>query len=182
MWNKLKKPLLAFSVGLNIAFIAIWLVSTVPNLVTEQEPQEDIAESAAASSSLYRELGLTPDQRELIEPQIQRFREQAEDQCETIRTLRAQLMELLAAATVDETAMSAKQEEILAGQRQMQDLVIELLLKEKEILSPEQQGMLLKAIHRQCNCGETGGCAYGSGLGPTPSVDEPPLFEEKQSK
>jgi Spy/CpxP family protein refolding chaperone len=178
MWNKFKKPLLAFSVGLNVAFIAIWLVSAVPGSVTEQAAQREIAGSAT-TLSLHSELGLTPDQRELIEPQIQRFREQAEDQCETIRTLRAQLMELLAAATVDETAIRAKQDEILAGQRRMQDLVVELLLKEKEILSPKQQGMLLKAIHRQCNCGETGGCAYGSGLGPAPSVEEPPLLEEK---
>lgn len=85
-------------------------------------------------------------------------------------------MELLAEVKVDEKAIRAKQEEILAGQEGMQNLVIELLLKEKEILTPEQQKALLKVIHQHCNCLENN--ERGSrGIGRVLSDDKEPTYE-----
>jgi Spy/CpxP family protein refolding chaperone len=164
MWNKFQKPLLVLSLGLNLAFVAIWLVHTAPGLVTAQKEPPEVVENAAVSSSLHRELGVTSDQWSRIEPQILRFRQSAREQQQTIQTLRDQLIGLLAAGDVNMFAIRAKQDEILAGQRRMQDLVIGLLLQEKEILTSEQERALLNVIHQQCKCGGDSGSS-GAGFG-----------------
>lgn len=176
MWNKLRIPLLTLSVTLNVAFVAVWLAHTIPDLFTEFRFSQNVSDHASISSSLYRELGVTSEQWEQMEPHIQHFRENAEDQRRKISMLRGQLMELLAEAKVDEKAIRAKQEEILAGQEGMQNLVIELLLKEKEILTPEQQKALLKVIHQHCNCLENN--ERGSrGIGRVLSDDKESTYE-----
>ncbi len=176
MWNKLKIPLFTLSVTLNVAFVAVWLAHTVPDLFTEFRVSHNVSDPAPISSSLYRELGVTSEQWNQMEPHIQHFRENAEDQRRKISMLRGQLMELLAEANVDEKALRAKQREILAEQQGMQNLVIELLLKEKEILTPEQQKALLKVIHQHCNCLEN---KEGSsrGIGRMLSDNEEPTYE-----
>jgi Spy/CpxP family protein refolding chaperone len=161
-------------VSLNVAFIAIWLAHTAPGLITTQDNSKGVVDNAAVSSSIYRELGVTPEQWNQIKPYIERFREKAKEQRRTIGAFRDQLMELLAAASVEETAIRAKQEEILSGQRRMQDLVIEFLLKEKEILTGEQQQALLKVIHKYCTFGEACGSS-GNGLGRMLIDDSLPL-------
>jgi Spy/CpxP family protein refolding chaperone len=65
---------------------------------------------------------------------------------------------------VDEIAIRAKQEEILAGQRQMQNVVIDHLLKEKEILSAEQAKKLIQSLCEQCRH-EGGGMGSAKHLG-----------------
>jgi Spy/CpxP family protein refolding chaperone len=59
-------------------------------------------------------------------------------------------MDLLTIPEADEAAIREKQEEILAGQRRMQNLVIDHLLKEKELLSPEQGKKLMQSLCEQC--------------------------------
>jgi Spy/CpxP family protein refolding chaperone len=162
MWNKFQKPLLILSLSLNLAFVAIWLMHTVPSSVTAQKEPPDTVENAAVPSSLHRELGVTLDQWSRIEPHILRFRQSAREQQQIMQALREQLIDLLAAGEVNTAAVRAKQEEILAGQRRMQDLVIELLLQEKDVLTSEQSRALLKVIHRQCKCS---GDSSSSGVG-----------------
>jgi Spy/CpxP family protein refolding chaperone len=163
MWNNLRKPLLALSLGLNAAFIAVWLAHSVPGLITGQRASKEIAEHAAVSSTFHREIGVTPEQWEQIEPYIRQFRENTRGQRQTMGSLRGELLELLAAPVLDEKAIRSKQEEILAGQRRMQNLVIEHLLREREILSPNQVERLMQALCEQCR--HQGGMAVGRGLG-----------------
>ena len=171
MWNNWQKPLLALSIGLNAAFIALWLAHAVPELIADQKKLKSGSDDAAVPSIIHRQIGVKPEQWEQIGPHVRDFQRKAKDQRRMIRALRGQLMELLASPTVDERAIKAKQEEILSGQRQMQNFVIELLLKEKEILTPEQQRALLEVIHQHCNCGEEDG-SYGRGIGRVLSNDE----------
>ena len=157
MGNRIQKPLLVLSLSLNAAFVAMWLMHAFAGSVAVNGESHDAMENAAVSSSVHREIGVTTDQWELIEPHIARFRREAQEQRQAIGALRSRLIELLAADEVNEAAIRAAQEEILAGQRGMQDLVIGLLLKEKEILTSEQQRALLRVIHHQCKCGEQAG-------------------------
>lgn len=55
-------------------------------------------------------------------------------------------MDLLTIPEVNEAAIREKQEEILAAQHQMQKLVIDHLLKEKELLSPEKAKRLMQSL------------------------------------
>jgi len=164
MWDRLKTPLLALSVCLNAAFFAFWLAQALPGLNTGPDVMEGVVDDIAGLATLHREIGVTPEQWMRIEPYVLHFREESEGQLRILGGLHDQLMDLLAAAEIDEPAIRAKQEEIVAGQRQMQDLVFELLYREKEILTLEQRRELLRAIHQSCtvaakSCSQTDGSA-----------------------
>jgi len=176
MWNNLRKPLFALSVGLNLAFIAMWLVHslTAPGDAGGLSyPEID----DAVPSALHREIGVTEEQWRKIEPMVLDFREKASIQRQKISALRSQLMDLLTIPEVDEAAIREKQEEILAGQRRMQNLVIDHLLKEKELLSPEQGKRLMQSLCEQCR--HDSGMVSGKGFGRV--LDEKPgLISDKE--
>ena len=148
MLKLLRKPLIFFSVGLNVAFLVIWLIRIVPTIPFEERHAENSADSASIPSALHREIGVTPEQWKQLEPYVKQFGENARKQRSTIETLRNQLMKLLAKPDADESAIRAKQEEILSEQHRMQKLVIELLLYEKDILDNEQLMTLIAKIQQ----------------------------------
>jgi len=162
MWNNLCKPLFALSLGLNLAFIAMWLVHSLSapgDAGGLSRPEIE----GAVPSAIHREIGVTEEQWQKIEPLVLDFREKAGKQRQKISALRSQLMDLLTISEVDEAAIREKQEEILAGQRRMQNLVIDHLLKEKEILSPEQGKKLMQSLCEQCQ--HDSGMVSGKGFG-----------------
>ncbi|MBI4776130.1 MAG: periplasmic heavy metal sensor [Deltaproteobacteria bacterium] len=166
MFSKIRGAILALSIGLNLAFVGTWSIQAFPGWMTPLIGVRERIEGTVAQSSLHRELGVTPEQWEHIEPLILQFRKTAENHGKEIRRLRRELLDLLAAAPVDEKAIRTKQDEILAGQGRMQNLVVDHLLKEKEILSPNQSIKLIQALCEQCRY--DGDMLTGSGLGRAP--------------
>jgi Spy/CpxP family protein refolding chaperone len=162
MWNNLRNPLFALSLGLNLAFIAMWLVHSLSAPGDARGLSRSESDNAVPSA-LHREIGVSADQWRQIGPLILDFREKAGKQRQKISALRGQLMDLLTMPNVDEAAIRKTQEEILAGQRRMQNLVIDHLLKEKEILSPEQGKRLMQSLCAQCR--HDSGMVYRKGFG-----------------
>lgn len=162
MWNNLRNPLFALSLGLNLAFIIMWMVHSlsVPGDVRELFRKKI---DGSIPSVLHREIGVTEDQWRKIEPLLLDFREKAGKQRQHVSALRGQLLDLLIKPEVDEAAIRKTQEEILAGQRRMQNLVIDHLLKEKEFLSPEQGKRLVQSLCEQCQ--HESGMVSGKGVG-----------------
>ena len=151
MWKSIRSPLLMLSISFNLAVIAVWLVQFAwaqHSLSDGMAPQLD--SHREISSRLHREIGVTPAQWQQIEPLLLDFRQSSASQQQRLETLRQQLLGLLAETPTNMEAIRGKQNEILLGQEQIQDLVIGHLLKEKAILSPEQLKQLIQEIHRQC--------------------------------
>jgi hypothetical protein len=76
MWNNLRKPLFALSVGLNLAFLAMWLVYSLSApgdagglFCPEIE--------GAVPSAIHREIGVREEQWRKIEPLALDFRDKA---------------------------------------------------------------------------------------------------------
>lgn len=101
---------------------------------------------------LHRELDVTPEQWEKIEPRLREFRTSADAVCQQVRQLRAEMTDLLAAPETDLESLKAKQEGIFAGQRRMQGLVIEQLVNEKKVLTAEQQQRLFEMLRSRSGC------------------------------
>lgn len=167
MGKNLQKPLCALSLGLNLAFIAVWLAHSLsaPGGAGGLSPS---AVDSLVPSELHREIGVTEQQWRMMEPWVRDFQKKAAEQRQSISALRGQLMDLLILPVADEAALREKQEEILAGQRRMQNLVIDHLLREKELLSPEQGRKLMESLCEQCR--DDGGMV--SGKGPGRALDE----------
>jgi len=98
-----------------------------------------------------------------LEPRLTQFRQASQAICQETQRKRAELIDLVASTGTDRTEIAAKQEEILAGQRRMQGLVIEQLLAEREVLTVEQQKELFDMIRRHSGC--MGPALMGGGPG-----------------
>jgi len=170
MLKKILMVLLILSVTLNIAFISTWVVHALSSHVRHVEPPADPNTENSIWCLLHRKLGVSEEQWRQIEPRLIAFRESSREICETNQKLGQEMIELLSAPEVDRTTIQAKQEEIIAGQRKMQNLVIKHLLAEKEVLTPQQQEQLFDLMQKNMACAGCGpmmglGRGRGSGMG-----------------
>jgi len=153
MWPHSKRFLIAASIALNLAFVGVWLAHAIPaGMGKEHAP----ATTGRIWCPLHAQLKVSDAQWEQIEPRLKAFRESAQAVCQQVSKLRLEMVDLIAAPNADREAVAAKQEEIQAGQRQMQALVIEHLLAEKENLTAEQQERLFALIREQSACDTRG--------------------------
>jgi Spy/CpxP family protein refolding chaperone len=111
------------------------------------DPWDD--EESAVGCPLFQQIGVSPEQWKQLEPLLAAFRQASQAILVDVDRKRAEMYALLAAPDADRRAIAAKQEEILAGQRRMQDLSIEQLLAEKRLLSAEQQQAYCDLLRRR---------------------------------
>lgn len=156
MWRSSKRFLIVASVALNFAFVGVWLAHAIPAGVGGELAPSPPATQGRTWCPLHEKLNLTDEQWEQIEPRLKEFRQSAQSVCQNVSQLRLEMVELIAAPTPDLEAIASKQEEIQAGQRKMQGLVIDHLLAEKEILTPEQEERLFTMIREQSGCDRGG--------------------------
>lgn len=147
MWKKMAPLLIVLSVTLNIAFIGTWVGHAAATLRAAQETYE-----GEVWCPLHRELAVTSEQWQQIEPRLEAFRAEAQAVSAEMNRLRAELIDLIAGPQPDRQAIAAVQDEIRIQQRRMQELVVEHLLAEKEVLTTEQQGELFEMIRRRSGC------------------------------
>ena len=147
MWKKIAPLLIVLSIALNVAFISVWAVQTVRAHWPTQA-----ADESKVWCPLHRRLNVTDEQWRRIEPRILEFRARSQTICAEMTRLRTELIDLIASDNPDREAIAAKQGKIRAGREQMQKLVVERLLAEKEVLTDEQQKKLFDLIRQRGAC------------------------------
>ncbi len=152
MWKKLAPLLIVLSITLNIAFVGIWAL----HAIRAARCGAYGVRHGEVWCPLHRRLNVTDEQWREIEPRLRAFREASRKVCGELNKSRDELIALIAAPEADRTAIEAGQEEILAGQRKMQSLVIEHLLSQKNVLTPVQQRELFDMIRRRSGCAGQG--------------------------
>ena len=170
MWRKIGLLVVIVSIALNLAFVGVWASRVLgPERWQCPGPGKHEGDNAAIWCPLHRKLGVSEKQRKQVEPQLVEFRKSSEALCQEISRKRLELIDLMAAPQPDREAIRAKQQEILAGQGRMQDMVVEQLLSERKILSPQQQQELFELLRRQGGCG-----GHGPMMGVSPVGHEDP--------
>jgi Spy/CpxP family protein refolding chaperone len=144
--------LMVLSVALNVGFTGIWAAQTVAGRWSAWEGRRQKSRDGAVWCPLYRSLNVTGEQWRQLEPRLNRFQQASRSLYEEIQRKRAELIDLVATVETDRETIAAKQEEIRAGQRRMQELVVDQLLAEKEVLTVEQQRTLFDMIRRHSGC------------------------------
>ena len=172
MWKHMKPLLVILSVALNVAFAGVWLAHVAAARVESCENRCVPGDSGSVWCPLHRELNVSAEQWSQIEPHLRAFRAEADEICRQISSQRAEIIDLLAAPDPDLAAVKTKQEDVLAGQRRMQSLVIEQLTAEKEVLTPQQQERLFDMLRGRSGCDHRGpllvpGRGVGGGVGQT---------------
>jgi len=149
MWKKIWPLLILLSVTLNVAFVVSWAIHALPGrLGCLRGPRQ----GQGVWCPLHRQLGTSEAQWREIEPRLAEFRKSAGAVCEEVNRARGEMIDLIAAPEPSPEAIRAKQEEILAGQRRMQELVIDHLLSQKKALTPDQQRQLFDMLRRRSGC------------------------------
>ncbi|MCL4204948.1 MAG: periplasmic heavy metal sensor [Pirellulaceae bacterium] len=154
MWQHAKPYLLALSAALNLSFVAMWVAYAAPLRLPDTSHAPN-AEQEVVWCPLHRELEVTLEQWQQIEPRLQQFQSSVGDLCQQIELMRVEVIDLLAAEQPDLDAVRAKQDEILAAKRTMQDTVASHLLAEKEILTAQQQQRLFQRLRDRTGCAGT---------------------------
>ncbi len=155
MWSSGKRFMIVASVALNLAFVGVWLAHAIPAGMGKEAASPPVT-SGRIWCPLHERLKVSDEQWKRIEPCLKEFRQSAQSVCQDVSKLRLELVELIAAPTPDLKAIAAKQEDIQEGQRKMQGLVIDHLLAEKEVLTPEQRERLFTMISEQSGCDRKG--------------------------
>jgi Spy/CpxP family protein refolding chaperone len=173
MWKKTKPLLVILSVALNLAFVGAWLTYAAASRMESRWEKPCVpGDSQTVWCPLHRELNVTAEQWKEIEPRLRAFRTSADEICGKISGLRAGIIDELASPSPDLQAIKAKQEEIRAGQRRMQGLVIEQLMSERKVLTAEQQQRLFDMLRSRMGC-DRGGPMLVPGRGHEGSIGQP---------
>jgi Spy/CpxP family protein refolding chaperone len=165
MGKKIGVLLIVLSVALNLAFIGTWATQAFAVRAGHGGHAGHAESHGAIWCPLHQKLGTSPEQWKQIEPGLLEFRKNALSICQEVGQKRQEMLDLIASAQPDREAIRAKQEEILAGQRKMQDLVVERLLAEKKALTPDQQKQLFDMIRQRGGCEGHGPMLMGTGSG-----------------
>jgi len=147
MWRKATFYLVLASLGLNLAFVGVWAAHAWPARAADR-PQP----APAVWCPLHRALEVTPQQWAEIEPRLREFQAAVGKLCSHTDEIRSEVVDLIAAEEPDLDAIQSKQKEILSTKRQIQRLVVEHLLAEREILTPEQQRQLFAMLRQRTGC------------------------------
>jgi Spy/CpxP family protein refolding chaperone len=167
MWKRIAPLLVILSVAINVAFISFWGAHVIREHGHHGTWFTD-RHDEAIWCPLHRKLGTSKQQWTQIEPRLVEFRKASEEIYQDVTRKRAEMIDLLSTPSPDRKAIQAKQEEILAGHRRMQQLVIERLLAEKEVLTVEQQKELFDLLRQR-----SGSAGQMPMLGLQPDVSEP---------
>lgn len=172
MLKQIKPLLVILSVALNLAFVGVWIAYAAASRLESSAVPCEPGDRNTVWCPLHRQLNVTQEQWQRIEPRLREFRTSADAICQQIGQRRTEIINLLAVAEPDLASVKAKQEEILASQRKMQALVIEQLMDEKEVLTTDQEQRLFDMLRHRSGCGRSGpmlvpGRGYEGGIGQT---------------
>ena len=152
--------LILASVALNVAFAGVWLAHAIPATIPAPGAPQDVSAPGTEEEEiwcpLHRMLKVSDAQWQRIEPRLKEFRAAAEAACARVQSLRLEMLDLIEGPEPDAEAIAAKQDQILAGQRQVQSLVIRQLLAEKEVLTSDQEAELFALIRARSGCNRSG--------------------------
>ncbi|MEF8787449.1 MAG: periplasmic heavy metal sensor [Planctomycetota bacterium] len=165
MRNKLLLVILTLSLGLNIAFMTTCAVRQFGGggCIARRPPPEGHNEEIW--SPLHRELGVTEEQWEEIEPRLREFQRKLQTRHRRIQKVRKGMLEVLSAPEVDRKAIEKQQKKVLRAFRKTQDLMLEHILTERKLLTPEQQERLFRMLRRRMQAAGPGRPKGGPGVG-----------------
>lgn len=172
MWKKMKPFLIVASVALNVAFVAMWIIHAAP---LQAHPGEtgDRETQPTIWCPLHQELGVTEEQWAQIETRLREFQAAVGELRQQAGAMRSQVIDLIAAEEPDIEAIRARQDKMLATKRSIQGLVVDHLLAEKGVLTPEQQQRLFVMLRNRTGCADDPTTAGHPRGGLAPALQNP---------
>jgi len=146
MSNRALLMLLLLSAAINLGVLGR---ATYRYCCSRMEAPAALGSTRPSQSPAYADLqliGLQADQVDRIHAELQG---RLEPLREEMKRLRREFLDLFGAATADRRTLELKIGEMSAAQEQIEKVVADSLLQEKDVLSPEQQSTLLRLLERR---------------------------------
>ena len=167
MRKSVKSSLIVLSVAMNVAFVAVWLVLAASHHHESSRAGVEPEAETNVWCPLHRALRVDRQQWQEIEPRLTEFQTSVGQRCQRVRQLRSEVLELIASGEPDLAAIRTRQDDILATKREIQQLVVGQLQREKGILTADQQKQLFQMLRDRT--GHPGppmsGQSFGIGVG-----------------
>ena len=136
--------ILIFSLILNVVFMGIFAAQMLPVFNRDRSAGEPM-------KPLFLQLDLSAEQRARFKADRDKFKKELREMRQTVGKKQLELIDLLAASSLDEQALNMKQEEIRHLQAAIQDRVINHLLQESSVLNPEQRTRFFRLVKERIN-------------------------------
>jgi hypothetical protein len=139
------------SLVLNVAFVTMWMVHAVPRHFMKH-CQYGSEETLHGKCPLQNALSLSDSQCTLLHPGIKSIRETTSGLYRELAKNRMALVDELEKTPIDSAALFTCRQHIITCQGNIQALVVNHLLEEKKMLTPEQQRRFFDAIRSNMSC------------------------------
>ena len=145
MRQNLKRVGIILSITANMAFLGGYCYNKIPS----RFPERSHWEGFRLKRELLKELRLSPQQEKEIRSSISQLKEEVSETRNTLRKRRLEMLELLSAGDIDRETVEAKRREIAQLQQQIQKMIVDQLIENKEILTSEQQEKLFSFLRKR---------------------------------
>ncbi len=150
MHKRLVLIILALSLALNAAFVITCAVRRfgVHRLGTGSG-RRVAGGDEEIWSPLHRNLGVTEEQWQKIEPHMREFLRTMEQRHERISEVRREMLDVLFSPDTDREAIEEQQDEVLKAFRRTQNVVLDHVLTERQYLTDTQEKKLKRMLQRR---------------------------------
>lgn len=149
--NNLKRIGIVLSIILNIAFVGGYLYKTL------WQGEEEFSPVKPGLREIAKGLQLSDEQREKINQSTESLVKEIAKIRAKIRDHRKAMIALLTSPNPDRQAIELKRQEIASLQGNIQKLVLDKMLEDKNILTPEQQRKLFSYLREKAGSRIRGG-------------------------
>lgn len=157
-WRTLRPYVLGFSIGLNVAFVGIWLFYSLPLRIVWDQPGGHRSSSVLSEKEnpgwwfYHEKIGVSDTQWQDIEPDLKAFHRNAFEICRKLGNLRNQLLNHLAQPVLNQAAIDSINRKILALRDKKQTQMIEYFIGKKDLLTNAQQTRFFEALRKNPRC------------------------------
>ncbi len=156
---------LGLSIGLNIAFLAVWGFFVLEDVFEgprdwhkkkfhDRRHREQRKHHGIGWHFYHRELDVSDSQWKKIKPRMQRFHRKAYQICQKIGRLRNELLTQIGKQNPAREKIRQLKEEIVKLRRQKQELSVKYFRNKREVLNPQQQHRFFRFLQRKPRCEE----------------------------
>jgi Spy/CpxP family protein refolding chaperone len=139
------------SLALNVAFLAMWFTHATPRfLMAQRFCKADTFE--CRKCPLHQALSLSDSQWNVLSPRIETYRKAVDSFQREIATARESLLNELEKSPADTAVLAVFREQVLDGQRKMQEHVVANVLEQKAVLTAEQQRRFIEMMRSGMGC------------------------------
>lgn len=160
--NDWRNFLFGLSIGLNVAFLAVWGFFVLEDLFEprrarkpHRRPEEvhgrDHGGRELARKFYFKKIDVSDSQWKRIEPRLKNFHREAYELCREIGRKRNRLLELVNEAAPD-TEINRVREEIIGLRKSKQDKAIKYFEDKKKYLSAKQSERFFRLLSKKPRC------------------------------